>query len=322
MHAMPRRRIPTLVLAAVALMAAAIPLVERAQASDDLERQLRDQYKGKTFLLRGFYAGARLDYDSAGAASGDPMVGDWTVSGAVQVKDVHLSGHHLRIQARRLYLGWYKSGLQAVESAENDKDKRKAEEKLRVVDIDADFASGAVTADTASAALSRIFLNAQDHFADLVPDYWKPCVRAALSSAPPQQYSQCRVSPEFLAIPGMALGQDDQTNSGNSGAANQSAPPIKVIGVRNGVSPPKAITSPEPEFSDEARRLKYQGTIALMLIVDPEGNVRDVRVSSPLGCGLDKHAVERVSQWKFQPALKGGEPVTVEIAVEVDFHLY
>jgi TonB family protein len=41
-----------------------------------------------------------------------------------------------------------------------------------------------------------------------------------------------------------------------------------------------------------------------------------------LGAGLDRKAVEAVSSWRFDPAKKDGEPVEVEIAIEVDFHLY
>ena len=33
-------------------------------------------------------------------------------------------------------------------------------------------------------------------------------------------------------------------------------------------------------------------------------------------------AIEAVKNWKFEPAMKDGHPVAVQIAVEVDFHLY
>ena len=60
----------------------------------------------------------------------------------------------------------------------------------------------------------------------------------------------------------------------------------------------------------------------LALIVDANGRPTNIRVSSSLGMGLDEKAIEAVKNWKFEPAMKDGHPVAVEIALEVDFHLY
>lgn len=95
-----------------------------------------------------------------------------------------------------------------------------------------------------------------------------------------------------------------------------------VFHVGGGVSPPRAIYQPEPEFSEEARKAKYQGVCTLGLIVGTDGRPSNIRVLSSLGMGLDEKAIEAVKSWKFEPAMKDGHPVRVEIAVEVDFHLY
>lgn len=95
-----------------------------------------------------------------------------------------------------------------------------------------------------------------------------------------------------------------------------------VFHVGGGVSPPRPIYQPEPEFSEEARKAKYQGTCTLGLIVGTDGRPSNIRVLSSLGMGLDEKAIEAVKNWKFEPAMKDGHPVRVEIAVEVDFHLY
>ena len=95
-----------------------------------------------------------------------------------------------------------------------------------------------------------------------------------------------------------------------------------IFHVGGGVSPPRAIYQPEPEFSEEARKAKYQGTCTLGLIVGTDGRPTNIRVLSSLGMGLDEKAIEAVKNWKFEPAMKDGHPVRVEIAVEVDFHLY
>jgi periplasmic protein TonB len=95
-----------------------------------------------------------------------------------------------------------------------------------------------------------------------------------------------------------------------------------VFHVGGGVSPPHTIYAPEPEFSEEARKAKYQGVCTLGLIVGTDGRPSNIRVLSSLGMGLDEKAIEAVRNWKFEPAMKDGHPVRVEIAVEVDFHLY
>jgi protein TonB len=89
-----------------------------------------------------------------------------------------------------------------------------------------------------------------------------------------------------------------------------------------GVSPPRPIFSPEPEFSEEARKAKYQGTCTLMVVVSADGKPTNIRVANSLGMGLDEKAIETVKTWRFEPGQKDGHPVAVEIAVEVDFHLY
>jgi len=95
-----------------------------------------------------------------------------------------------------------------------------------------------------------------------------------------------------------------------------------VFRVGGGVSAPKAIFSPDPEYSEEARKAKYQGTCVLSVIVGPDGKPRDIRVARSLGLGLDEKAIEAVNQWKFEPAQKDGRPVAVAINVEVQFRLY
>jgi TonB family protein len=89
-----------------------------------------------------------------------------------------------------------------------------------------------------------------------------------------------------------------------------------------GASPPRAIYSPEPEFSEEARKAKYQGTCTLGVVVDANGHPTNIRILSALGMGLDEKAIAAVKTWRFDPAMKDGHPVSFEIAVEVDFHLY
>jgi protein TonB len=95
-----------------------------------------------------------------------------------------------------------------------------------------------------------------------------------------------------------------------------------VFHVGGGVSAPRPVYQPDPEYSEEARKAKYQGTCVLWLVVGPDGRPRDIRVTRTLGLGLDEKAIEAVKTWKFEPAMKDGKAVAVEISVQVDFRLY
>jgi TonB family protein len=93
--------------------------------------------------------------------------------------------------------------------------------------------------------------------------------------------------------------------------------------VGGGISAPVPLFTPEAEFSDEARRAKYQGVCIIGLIVDAQGNPQDVHVVRALGMGLDEKAMEAVRKYKFKPAMKDARtPVPVYINVEVNFRLY
>lgn len=96
-----------------------------------------------------------------------------------------------------------------------------------------------------------------------------------------------------------------------------------VYRVGGGISAPVPIYDPEPEFSDEARRAKYQGVVLVGLIVDAQGNPQNVKIVRALGMGLDEKALEAVRTYKFKPSLKDGKtPVPVYVTIEVNFHLY
>jgi TonB family protein len=105
-----------------------------------------------------------------------------------------------------------------------------------------------------------------------------------------------------------------------SSSENTAAPQIYHVG--GDVSAPRLVFSPNPEFTKEAKRVKYQGICVITTIVDAEGNPQRVQVVRHLGMGLDQKAVEAVKQYKFEPAMLHGDPVAVEVHIEVNFRLY
>lgn len=94
-----------------------------------------------------------------------------------------------------------------------------------------------------------------------------------------------------------------------------------VYRIGGGVSAPVPIFKPEPEYSEEARKAKFQGTVLLAIVILPDGTTSNIRVIRPLGLGLDEKAIEAVSKWRFRPSMKDGKPVAVTANVEVNFRL-
>jgi TonB family protein len=110
---------------------------------------------------------------------------------------------------------------------------------------------------------------------------------------------------------GHGAGPGDEAGSGDG-----------IFRMGRGVIAPRVIYQTDPEFSEEARKAKFQGNCVLGLIVDANGRPTNIHILNALGMGLDEKAIESVKGWKFEPGKKDGHDVAVEIAVEVDFHLY
>jgi len=94
-----------------------------------------------------------------------------------------------------------------------------------------------------------------------------------------------------------------------------------VYKIGGGVSSPQLLFKVEPEYSEEARKAKFQGTVLLYVEVDEKGLPRNIKVIRPLGLGLDQKAIEAVEKWKFTPGKKDGKPVAVQAQIEVNFRL-
>lgn len=91
--------------------------------------------------------------------------------------------------------------------------------------------------------------------------------------------------------------------------------------IGGGVSAPTVLYKVEPEYSEEARKAKFQGTVVLLIVVDEHGNPRDLKVIQQLGLGLDQKALEAVQKWRFNPGKKDGRPVPVQATIEINFRL-
>lgn len=84
---------------------------------------------------------------------------------------------------------------------------------------------------------------------------------------------------------------------------------------------PRILSKVEPEYSEEARKGKLQGSVLLSVVIDSTGAPTQIAILRPLGMGLDEAAIAAVSQWKFSPGTKNGTPVPVFSQIEMTFHL-
>ncbi|HUX67240.1 MAG TPA: TonB family protein [Terriglobales bacterium] len=123
--------------------------------------------------------------------------------------------------------------------------------------------------------------------------------------------------PGTSAGPGGA-GPGGVGNDPNGGGDCLNAP----CGIGGDISEPIPIYEPDPEYTDAARKAKFQGTVVVGVIIGADGRVYDPKIVQPLGLGLDQKALEAVKLWRFEPAKKNGRPVRVAANIEVNFRLY
>ena len=94
-----------------------------------------------------------------------------------------------------------------------------------------------------------------------------------------------------------------------------------VFAIGGGVSAPTLLSQIQPEYSDDARKARIQGTVELLIVVQADGSVRFDNVQKSLGYGLDQKAIDAVKKWKFAPGKKDGAAVATYVSVLVNFSL-
>ena len=280
----------------VTLLALLLLPLRFAWANDGgIDDQLKSDYAGKTLTLRHFYSGEHLRFHSDGTLQGDTSVGPWTIDGQIAIEEIHVRRGLVVMKGRRTYL-IFDSQLKPQDelttvgnySGETRKDLEKTLRNLKA-EIEIELPSNRPDLKDVSSAIQAVFLTGSESMVDIVPSYWRA------------YFAQQEGKPLPPA---------------------ESKEPVDKVNPKGGVSAPRAIYTPDPAFSDEARKMRYQGTAAISLIVDASGATREIQIQRPLGLGLDEKAVAAASAWKFDPAQKDGQPVSVAATVEVSFHLY
>jgi TonB family protein len=88
------------------------------------------------------------------------------------------------------------------------------------------------------------------------------------------------------------------------------------------ITAPKIILNINPAYSKAASQAKYQGEVAITVVIGPDGRIHDSKIARKAGLGLEESAMNVLPLWRFEPARKDDKPVAVQVTVEVSFHLY
>ncbi len=82
---------------------------------------------------------------------------------------------------------------------------------------------------------------------------------------------------------------------------------------------PRAVFQSAPGYPSELRSSKIEGVVAVIFIVDASGRVTNPRVEKSSHPAFERPALDAVKQWKFEPAIKGGERVGCRMRVPIRF---
>ena len=260
-----------------------------------LEGQLKAEYGNKILTLRHFYTGDHLKFHSDGSLQGDATIGPWTVAGQIAVQEIRVRDARLIIHGRRIYriFDSQQKPQDELNTIDNYQGAVRAELEKNLlglnVEIDVELAGKKSDRASIASAMHAVFLADGESMTGVVPEYWQA------------YFAKLEDKPAMVS---------------------HSLAPVPMF--RNGpqMVPPKAITNPDPDYSPEARKVKYEGTVLVRVVIDESGATRDLQVNRPLGLGLDEMAIAAIRTWTFEPARKDGQPVAVSVVVEVTFRLY
>jgi TonB family protein len=271
------------------LMGGTIPAL-----GQDLHKSLNDLYRGKILILRSPTKSAHIDLDGTADPKPHKSTEPWTMYGRMLVEDVKLGKNKLEVDGARLA---YQS-----DDARKQLVPHKSSSRL-VVRIKLQQPPGSM--EEATAALARAFALTPDDVVNSVPEFWRSYLQG-LVAPHPGETSEAEARKNALADFGK------RTESGGD----------QVFMVGGEVKAPKITHQPEPEYSEEARSIRFQGTAGFDVVVDRKGVISHIQIKRAAGMGLDEKAMEGLKSWRFKPATRNGEPVAVALYIEVAFHLF
>lgn len=119
--------------------------------------------------------------------------------------------------------------------------------------------------------------------------------------------------------PGRRPAQSGTNASTGAGCVAQDVGQIFTVG--NGVSQPRALFNPQPQFPDQMREARREGGATVCVIVGGDGFVHAAQVIRADDPSFGENSLEAVRRWRFEPAMRDGQPVAVRVQVETSFRL-
>jgi TonB family protein len=290
----------------------------------NFEDVLNAQFHDAVLVLLHPSGEESLQFNADGTPAKPQPPGPWTIFGGVHIRKIRVQPDRLRLEGQRVFY-YFKTKLAAFDF--NLLKNQKGAPCQPFVDIEIKLDQPLGSASEAQAILAKVFAFSKKDFVDSLPDLWRAYATTNfdLDSARP---GALRFAVEEPA-PHKKKPLEDNTPAGISSPAQPDNPSqaeasaaAGIFHVGNGVSAPRAIHTPEPEYSQAARYEKYQGMMAVSAIIDKEGNVQKIELLRPLGLGLDEQAAVQMKTWRFDPAKHAGEPVAVALNIEIRFNLY
>jgi TonB family protein len=250
------------------------------------EADLRARLINTPLYLRGQWGCDQLTFNDTGHLIGACRQVPFTVSG-IDIDQVKLTSRELVLTGRSAGLEFQDdSPMRVTLFAPGPPSRRREPEKITI------YIRRPASGDF-KPALDQIFAPTLADMVPLLPSFWQCFAQKNLASS-------------------------DSANPAGTCAARTVA---KVNRNDPDLTPPKVLRSTPPEFSDAARIQHYNGKVVVNLLVDKQGKPEDIRILHPAGLGLDEQAVAAVQQYVFQPAMRAGEPIVVQVNMEVAFSI-
>jgi TonB family protein len=246
------------------------------------QAELETRLLQKPLYLRGLWRNDKLQFDQAGVIQGKSLPMSFTLAG-IEITRVRLKPNELLLDGRRVGLTFKGNTPQRVVLRTENLSSHDEAIHLEI--------AGSPSADY-SAALDAILTTDLAELIPLMPIQWR---KFAIEAFAPT-----------LANPGVEVVKANRSVKKDSG----------------GVTAPRVLYAPEPHFTTYAKAMKMSGNCLVSLQIDTEGKPVNVSILRPIGLGLDEQAIVAVSQYRFKPAMENGEPVIVEMKVEVNFQIF
>lgn len=258
------------------------------------EADISARLVGKPLFLRGFWAEDKLKFDAAGQPEGKVTVTSFTLSG-IRLDSVNIHGGKLRLHGLREGLEFHDNGDMERVPLHTGKPRDPKPEKVEI-EIDGHGSSDF------GPALDAIFADKLVDLVPALPGFWRRYAHVAL-----------------MGHDGEASRPETTPDVKTREEAVRERGTMHVAGT---VKPPKVMHKVDPVFAEAARRMRYSGKVQVYCWVDSLGMPSHISVARAAGLGLDEQAVNAVSQYRFFPAMRDGQPVTVDLYIEVNFQIY